>query len=128
MEGSRTIVRRKVELARDGEAREGERENDVRNQLRGWVVQLTVVERGQETESNQQFWFLYQSHPSSRSITLAGRPSGILVQMPPKPISTLALPRSTLFALSQAGYETTDELASSTPESLARGKPVFPDQ
>lgn len=41
--------------------------------------------------------------------------------MPPKPISTLAIPRSTLFALSQAGYETTDELASSTPESLARG-------
>ena len=41
--------------------------------------------------------------------------------MPPRPISTLAIPKSTLFALSQAGYETTDELASSTPESLARG-------
>ncbi|KAF9652649.1 hypothetical protein BDM02DRAFT_2549172 [Thelephora ganbajun] len=40
--------------------------------------------------------------------------------MSPKSISTLALPRSTLFALSQAGYETTDELASSTPENLAR--------
>jgi len=43
--------------------------------------------------------------------------------MSPRSISTLALPRSTLFALSQAGYETTDELASSTPESLAKGKP-----
>ena len=111
---SRVIV---MELARDGEARE-----------RG--VQLVVVDRGRETESNQKFWFLYDNHPSPSTITLAGRVTGIvssLVRMSSKSIATLALPSSTLLALSQAGYETTDELASSTAEGLARGKAGFAD-
>ena len=56
----------------------------------------------------------------------AGEEYILFLKMSPKPISTLGLPRSTLLALSQAGYETTDELASSTPESLARGKSVCP--
>lgn len=93
-------------------------------------VQLTVVDRGRETKLNQKSDF-YTTQPSPRSITLAGRPAGgifRLFRMSPKSISSLALPRSTLFALSQAGYETTDELASSTPENLARGKSALSDQ
>ena len=92
-------------------------------------IQLAVVDRGQETKLNQQFEFLYHNHPLF-SITLLTSVRGTLgysfVRMSPKPISALALPRSTLLALSQAGYETTDELALSTPESLARGKSVCP--
>ena len=94
------------------------------------MVQLAVVDRGRDTESNQKFWFLYDDHPSPSTITLAGRAAGTvssLVRMSSKSISTLALPRSTLLALSQAGYETTDELASTTAEGLARGKAGFTD-
>lgn len=128
MGGSRIIAKRKTELTRDGEARERERENEREGPAAGSVCPTDGC--GQRTRDQVEPKIpVFIPQPSSpRSITLAGRPRGIPLRMSPKPISTLALPRSTLFALSQAGYETTDELASSTPEGLAKGKPVFPDQ
>ena len=110
-------------LEMEKQEREGERERE----RRGVLVRLAVVDRGRENKSNQKIWFLYHNHHSRWTVTPAGRARGIvssLVRMSSKSISTLALPRSTLLALSQAGYETTDELVSSTAEGLARGKPI----
>lgn len=41
--------------------------------------------------------------------------------MSKRPLHTLPLPPATLAALTRAGYETSDDLAASTPEELARG-------
>ena len=123
--GSRFIVKRNW-LEMEKQERGKERGGGIRATSQRW----TVVDRGQgpDLKSNQSFQFLYQPFLSSihHHTSLPAVESDNL--MSPKPISTLAIPRSTLFALSQAGYETTDELASSTPEGLARGNPLFSDQ
>ena len=127
MGNSRVIVNRRYWL----EMEKQERERRGASATSPPRIQLTVEDRGWKTKLNQPFELLYHLNQLLSSIYHTScRPQRaiiLLVQMAPKPISTLALPRSTLLALSQAGYETTDELASASPESLAKGKSASPE-
>ena len=109
---------REKELARDGEAREGERRG-IRATSERWDP---TDGSGQRMRNRvEPIILVFIPHEHLTSIYHASCRPQRNDLMPPRPISTLAIPKSTLLALSQAGYETTDELASSTPESLARG-------
>lgn len=127
MGDSRIIVKRGAEVTRDGKAREGERGNTCDELAVGLAYPTDGSGQRMRNQVEPTVLVFIPQPPSPRSITLPAGRRGILIRMPSRSISTLALPRSTLLALSQAGYETTDELASSTPENLARGKAAFPD-